>query len=441
MQPRPAWAVVGPHDDSPLTHPVRRVVLEDDAKIVSVDDAPAITFCATVSIRLQDLRARAGSLPPYRLDLALGLLLFAEALVEALLVDAPLGARLAVAGPAALVAAGLALRRRAPLAAVVAAVAGITAIDLLQEPVQNGLQGIFFAWLFVTYSLAAHETGRRLALGIGVTVLGAVIAIASSASSADEARFTDYIGAVVLFIAGPLLAGRLLHNRVHLSRALHEKAAHAELERRTRAEEAALDERARIAGELHDVVAHALGAMTIQAAAARRLATTDKARAAGAFEAVEQTGREALGEIRTLLDVLKAGDADEPALTPQPGLAALDDLVERVRREGLPVDFEVHGTAPDTLPTGVDLTAYRVVQEALSAALANGDAGRAQVWVGYDDHEVNITVFDDGGQRGGRPLLGMRERVHLYGGEISAGPGRSGGHEVRARLPLESVHA
>jgi signal transduction histidine kinase len=393
-----------------------------------------------VSIRLQDLRARAGSLPPYRLDLGLGVLLFAEAVLEGLLVDGPTGARLAVAGPAALVAAGIALRRRAPLVGVAAAVAGVATVGLLHESVQEGLSGIFFGWLFVTYSLAAHETGPRLLAGIALTVAGFVAAIATTGGD-DDGSLTTYLGAGVLFIAGPLLAGRVLHNRVHLSRALRDKAAQAETQRRIRAEEAALDERARIAGELHDVVAHALGAMTIQAAAARRLATTDKARAGGAFEAVEQTGREALGEIRTLLDVLKAGDEEEPTLTPQPGLAALDDLVRRVRREGLPVDFEVHGTAPETMPTGVDLTAYRVVQEALSAALEQGGAGRAQVWVGYDDHEVNITIFDDGAQPSGRPLLGMRERVHLYGGEISAGPGRGGGHEVRARLPLESVHA
>jgi signal transduction histidine kinase len=378
-------------------------------------------------------------LPPYRLDLALGVLLFAEALVEALLADGPAGARLAVAGPAALVAAGVALRRRAPLAAVAAAVGGVVAVGLLRESVQEGLSGIYVGWLFVTYSLAAHETGARLLVGAALTAAGAVMAVVWSGG--DDGSVTDLLGAGVLFVAGPLLAGRLLHNRVHLSRALRDKAAHAETQRRVRAEEAALDERARIAGELHDVVAHALGAMTIQAAAARRLATTDQARAAGAFEAVEQTGREALGEIRTLLDVLKAGDEDEPALTPQPGLAALDDLVGRVRREGLPVDFEVHGTAPASMPTGVDLTAYRVVQEALAAAREHGGAGRAQVWVGYDDHEVNITVFDDGSRPSGRPLLGMRERVHLYGGEISTGPGRAGGHEVRARLPLESVHA
>jgi len=388
-----------------------------------------------VSGRLQALRARAGSWPPYRFDLVLAAVLFTEGMAEAALGDASWPARLAAAGPLAIVAAGVAVRRRAALAACVLAVAGIAAISLLQDPLQEALQGPYFGWLFVTYSLAARESRRTLLLGVAITLAGVAAITAAEGGNAG-----DVLLAGVLFVLGPVLAGRVLYSRLNLNRALAEKGARLERERRSRAEEAATDERARIAGELHDVVAHALGAMTIQAAAARRLATRDSARAAGAFEAIETTGREALGEIRTLLDVLRAGEEDEPALEPQPGLAGLRSLVDRVRAAGLPVDLEVHGSAPGDLPASVDLTAYRVVQEALSAALEHGGAGHAQVWVGYDEDAVAIRVADDGGRDGMRPLLGMRERVALYGGEVSAGPADTG-HVVEARLPLEGVHA
>jgi signal transduction histidine kinase len=394
------------------------------------------TVTDTVSTTLRDLRARVAGWPARRVDAVLAGVVLVEALVEALLAGAPLGARLAVLGPAVLVAAGIGLRRVEALAAATLAVLGIWAVNLLDRPIQEALQGVYFGWLFVTYTLAARETGRRLALGVLLTVIGAVAIVAT----ADDHATTDYVIALVLFVAGPVLAGRLLHHRLHLSRALAEKAHRADRERQVRAEELVADERARIAGELHDVVAHSLGAMTIQAAAARRLAAKDAARAAGAFEAIEKTGREALAELRTLLDVLRDEGGDQP-LAPRPGMAGLDDLVERVRHAGLPVDLEVHGTMPPGVPAGIDLTAYRVVQEALGAALEHGAAGRAAVWVGFDADQLELRVVDDGTRAGSRPLLGMRERVQLYGGELLAGPAQAGGHEVRARLPLEGVPA
>jgi signal transduction histidine kinase len=394
------------------------------------------TVLNTVSTRLRDLRARVAGWPAQRLDVVLAAALLAEALAEGLLAGAPTAARLAVLGPAGLVAAAVALRRLEALAAVALAVAGIWSVNLLERPLQDALQGIYFGWLFVTYTMAAREEGRRLAAGVAMTVAGALLIVATGRHHAA----TDYVIALVLFAAGPVLAGRLLHHRLHLSRALTEKARLLERERQVRAEELVADERARIAGELHDVVAHALGAMTIQAAAARRLATKDAARASGAFEAIEKTGREALTELRTLLDVLRDEGSDRP-LAPRPGMGGLEDLVDRVRHAGLPVDLEVHGSAPASLPAGIDLTAYRVVQEALGAALEHGGAGRATVWVGYDTEKLELRVADDGMRPGSRPLLGMRERVQLYGGELSAGPGEGGGHEVRARLPLEAVPA
>ena len=181
------------------------------------------------------------------------------------------------------------------------------------------------------------------------------------------------------------------------------------------------------------MVAHALSAMTVQAAGARRLAAKDPARAEAAFAAVEGTGREALTELRRLLGVLRKED-EELALAPQPSLAHVAALARRTRAAGLPVDVTVSGE-PRPLPTGVDLTAYRVVQEALGRARDAGHAGRAEVRVAYGAEEVRVEVVDDG-VPGGRRLLGMRERVAVYGGELSTAVAEGGGWSVSARLPV-----
>jgi signal transduction histidine kinase len=230
----------------------------------------------------------------------------------------------------------------------------------------------------------------------------------------------------------------MLRSRLRLTEALREKVAIAEADRSDRASEAIAEERTRIASELHDLVAHALGAMTIQASAARRLAEVDATRAATAFEAVETTGRDALGELRTLLEVLR-DDETEPSAAPQPSLDALPQLVERARAIGLGVSLDVEGVRPAGLPASVDLTAYRVVQDALRAAREEGGAGSATVTVRYRGDRVEIEVVDDGLRVAERRLLGLRERVRLYGGEVSSGALRPDGHILRARLPLEGV--
>jgi signal transduction histidine kinase len=173
--------------------------------------------------------------------------------------------------------------------------------------------------------------------------------------------------------------------------------------------------------------------MVVQASGARRLAERDPARAGEAFRAVETAGREALTEIRGLLGVLRRGD-EELALAPQPSLRHVDSLVRRVRAAGLPVELDVEGEARE-LPIGVDLTAYRVVQEALGGALEHGHAGLARVKLTYGSDHVALEVADDG-REPARPLLGIRERVTLSGGTLRAGARRDGGHVVRAQLPL-----
>jgi signal transduction histidine kinase len=286
-----------------------------------------------------------------------------------------------------------------------------------------------FACLFLVYGVARHHEWPVVAPVAAFTVVVMWISHALDAFEETVGNYLLTLG-VVLFV--PVLLGRVLRNRSRLHRTLREKAELHEREAAERAAEAAEEERNRIAGELHDVVAHALSAMVVQAAGARRLAERDPARAGAAFQAVETSGREALTEIRSLLGVLRRSD-DELALAPQPSLRHVGSLVARTRAAGLPVELEVSGEARE-LPFGVDLTAYRVVQEALGGALEHG-AGHARVRLLYGDDHVELEVGDDGSAPA-RPLLGIRERVTLAGGELRAGASREGGHVVSARLPL-----
>ena len=220
-----------------------------------------------------------------------------------------------------------------------------------------------------------------------------------------------------------------------------ERAARAEREREERARLAVSEERARIARELHDVVGHSVSVMTVQASAARRLLRPHQEKEREALLVVEQTGREALAEMRRMVGVLRRPE-EAPALAPQPSLEQLERLVEHAREAGLPVELRVEGE-PVQLPAGLDLTAYRFVQEGLTNALKHARAHHAEVVVRYSDGHVELTVSDDGfgggggdGDKGGHGLVGMRERVSVYGGELEAGPRPEGGFRLRARLPV-----
>ena len=219
-----------------------------------------------------------------------------------------------------------------------------------------------------------------------------------------------------------------------------ERAERAEREREEQARLAVAEERARIARELHDVVGHSVSVMTVQAAGARSLLDPDQEREREALMVVEQTGREALAEMRRLVGVLRRPE-EAPALAPQPSLGHVDRLVEQAREAGLPVELRVEGD-PVELSAGLDLTAYRLVQEGLTNAVKHARANHADVLVRYDDGHVELTVTDDGtgdggGESGGHGLVGMRERVSVYGGELEAGPRPGGGYRLRARLPIE----
>jgi signal transduction histidine kinase len=387
---------------------------------------------------LSPLIAHARKWPAGRVDGALALLLLVLTAIELA------GGRGISAGgaavtfvPVAVVAAAVALRRRFTFEAAIAGTLGLAALWLPDPDTRDVLTAVYFAWGLLTFTAGARLERERLvwviALGLGELVL----------ISAVEGGVTvvQMLTGMLLFVAAPVGAGRLLRARSGLARELAQQAALLEAERTDRIEEAVSGERVRIAGELHDVVAHALGAMTIQAAVARRMADTDAERAGAAFQAVETTGREALTELRTLMEVLRHGPDQEAALEPQPGLAGLAALAERSGDLGLPVGIDVTGTAPADLPRGVDLTGYRVVQEALTEALARGGAGRAHVTVAYREDEVVLTVLDDGVRVAGRRLVGLRERVRVCGGTIEAGARPSGGHLVDVRLPLSGVAA
>jgi signal transduction histidine kinase len=301
------------------------------------------------------------------------------------------------------------------------------------------------------YSVAAWG-GRRAAVASGwvaVVVLVIVLTLPRADSDVVDAAF------VSLALAGAWVLGDRARVQRALAAELAERAARLERERAAEARRAVAEERTRIARELHDVVAHHVSMMVVQAEAGPVAVERDPARAAGAFEAISATGRQALAEMRRLLGVLRGDGDPAPSLAPQPGLAQVPSLVEQVGRAGLKVELVVEGTEA-ALPPGIDLSAYRIVQEALTNALRHGAADGARVLVRYGERDLELQIHngvesasgrrpgdsdrpDRRSGRSGQGLIGMRERVRLFGGELRAGPGPEGGFTVDARLPIEST--
>ena len=251
---------------------------------------------------------------------------------------------------------------------------------------------------------------------------------------------------LVLFLplgAGLALGAHVLQRRARRQASLEARAVRLEQEREEAARAAVAEERRRIARDLHDVVAHSVSVMTVQAGAARLLLAEEPARAREPLLSVEATGRQALTELRRLLGLLRSEEG-ERALGPRPGLAALPELLAQTRTAGLPVELSVEGEPPRSVAPGVELAAYRIVQEALTNARKHAGAARASVAVRYGNGALELVVANDGAPvvRDGRPrghgLVGMRERAALYGGTLEAGPRAEGGFVVRARLPLEA---
>jgi signal transduction histidine kinase len=380
---------------------------------------------------LRALYARLRALPPLVFDTGLAALLLVESLFELFVLTPVAGVDAAlIAAVLTLMAAGLALRRRFPVTALALVIGGFTVILQIGGKEWDSASLLPFFWgLFAAYTVGACTEGRHLALGF---VVGAGLMALGTATDDYPDDVPAFVNSITLAVAAPMLFAQVMRNRARLNAALRDKAQQLADSRAGAAESAALEERTRIAGELHDVVAHALSAMTVQAAAARRMAERDPEHAAAAFATVEATGREALTELRRLLGVLRRED-EEIALAPQPSLAHVGSLVRRFVGSGLPVELRVEGE-PRPLPAGVDLTAYRLVQEALGRA-REAEAGRAALLLRYEPTELTIDIADDG-EPTGRRLLGLRERVAVYGGKVQASPPAGGGWRVNARLPI-----
>ena len=295
----------------------------------------------------------------------------------------------------------------------------------------------FAAGVVACFALGFHADRRGLRAGLVVfalVVLASAIILAAGGSAVGNA-----LPALVWWGAA-IGIGRGLRERQALVELLRERSARLERDRERDIADAALEERARIARELHDVIAHSVSLMVVQASAERRLLGADQRRTADTLETIESSGREALGELRRLLGVLRAR-ADE-RLAPQPGLDGLPELLAEGRHGGHAISFEVEGE-PVRLPAGLDLTAYRIVQEALTNARKHAPGARVDVALRWRAAELEIEVVDDGAgapedtNGAGHGLIGMRERAALYGGSIRAGAAAAGGFRVHARLPIE----
>ena len=329
-------------------------------------------------------------------------------------------------------------RRTRPLVTASATVGGLIVMSLwLTEPPDTFAAVVLM--VSAAYAVGRHLHGRRslYALGAGT------VAIVVLAVSFDP---NDIFFPVTFFWLLPWLAGRTIRNHTMLARELAEKAERAQHAREEEERRAIAVERSRIARELHDVLAHNLSVMVVQAAAARRVLDKNPLQAVEVAGLIQRTGREALAEIRQLFGPVRRGEGE--ALSGPPSIARVDELASRARAAGLRVELRVSGD-PVALPAGIDLTAYRIVQEALTNVLKHSGGAQARVVVSYEANEVVLSIEDEGeGPRdgyelsesgGGHGLVGMRERTALYGGIVQAGRRRGGGFAVRARLPTRPL--
>ncbi|MFC0506015.1 sensor histidine kinase [Micromonospora costi] len=345
----------------------------------------------------------------------------------------------AALGWSVLCAVPVVLRRVAPWPAVAAALA------TLPLPALTGtgpaVQGLAFAVL--TYTLAARRPARTAALAALVLWVPVAVATAIAPPAVPLA-----VGPTLVVLNNLLVGllsyavGRVVHARRATTRALRERARVAEERQRALAAQAVADERRRIARELHDVVAHHVSVMGVLATGGRRVLRRDPDAADEVLGTIEETSRATLRELRRLLDVLRTEAEPVADLSPQPGLAGIDALAEQVREAGLPVTLRVEGT-PGALEEGVALAVYRIVQEALTNALKHAGAATAEVRIVHGPSALEVEVTDTGrgpapGSGGlGHGLVGMRERVGLYGGVLRTGARAGGGYRVYARIPVE----
>lgn len=368
------------------------------------------------------------------LDVILAALLLVGGLVEVAVTDS-LRTHAAVAGAAVVgMAVPLLWRRSAALATMTIVLAAAVAQLVLTGIPTSAASTV--AWVVVVYSSAAYSPMRRALVGIGV--IGAATAV--FVTLGPPPTLTDVLAATLFSDAVPWLAGAFRSRHLRAAR-LEQLAERLMTDQREEARRAVAEERAKIARELHDIVAHAVSVIVVQAEAGEAQLATSPERAGIAFRAIQDSGREALGEMRRLLGLLRGADgAPEAVLSPLAGLARLESLVDQVRGTGLSVTLAIDGE-PARVPPGIDLSLFRIVQEGLTNTLKHASASSAQVTLRYRDRTVEIELVDDGSAEasatnGGHGLVGMKERVAIFGGELSAGPRPEGGFGLRARLPL-----
>jgi signal transduction histidine kinase len=356
-----------------------------------------------------------------------------------------------------LTTAPLAFRRTHP---ILAACVIFVAIVATASTYSNALT--FAVAILAAYSAVAYSTYRRAAM---LVVLAAAI-IVTAAYPHTAPPVPERFGALLVLLptVAVAIAIRVWRRRAGESA---ERLRRAQQEHEAETRRAVQEERARIASEMHDVVTHNVSVMVVQAGAARRVLDSSPGDAREALLAVEASGRTAMTELRHLLGLLAppeeepgppgvhaAGGGDDAALSPQPDLGQIGSLVDRVRTAGLPVELSVNGRRD--LPPGLDLAAYRVVQEALTNVLKHAGQARTTIRVDYRPRELLITVCDDGpppgspapdlargepSGSGGRGLIGLRERIAVYHGELDAGPRPGGGWRLAARIPMEPAAA
>jgi signal transduction histidine kinase len=331
--------------------------------------------------------------------------------------------------------APLFLRRRYPFGALAAVPLIVSIGAWIDGRLTPDSFVIFFVGVAVSF-LFAQRPWRQAVAGLAI-IVGSNIVI----EHFDPKGKLGDIFFSSIFFGVVWIVGFALGQKFAEADQAKERALRAEREREERARVAVAEERARIARELHDVVGHSVSVMTVQTSGVRRLLRPDQQREREALLIVERTGREALAEMRRMVGVLRRPE-EAPALAPQPSLEHVERLVEQAREAGLPVELRVEGAVVE-LPAGVDLTAYRLVQEGLTNAMKHAGASHAEVLVHYTADAIEVTVSDDGrgvgnGDGGGHGLVGMRERVVVYGGELDAGPQPGGGYRLRARLPVAS---
>lgn len=293
------------------------------------------------------------------------------------------------------------------------------------------------------YSLAAWSYDRRknIAAFVGFVTIAIFVVLVTDLSVLGDAAV------VILLLAVSWLIGDRRRNRRALQLSLIERAERAEALQASEAAKAVAEERTRIARDLHDVVAHSMSLMVVQAAAARRVLGADPEAASKALEAIENTGRNSLGEMRRILDVLRS-DAENPETAPAPDIAAIDGLANEFASAGLVVDL-THEGDPRPLSASLELTAYRIVQESLTNSLKHSGAAQAQVTLTWGEHTLTITVIDEGvvsaatssAPGSGRGLVGMRERVAAFGGSFETRARLGGGWTVTASLPTDANDA